>query len=135
MNATNYQTLLSELKPADIKFYIYQILKGLHYCHSRGIMHRDIKPQNIVIDHNKKELKIIDWGLGEFYLPKKDYNVRVSSRYFKGPELLVSYKYYHYSLDIWSLSVMMAEMVELGVYYRFFRNNLSLKGKTTMISS
>lgn len=57
------------------------------------------------------QLKIIDWGLGEFYLPEKDYNVRVSSRYFKGPELLVSYEYYHYSLDIWSLGVMMAGMI------------------------
>jgi casein kinase II subunit alpha len=57
------------------------------------------------------QLRIIDWGLGEFYLPEKDYNVRVSSRYFKGPELLVSYEYYHYSLDIWSLGVMMAGMV------------------------
>lgn len=56
-------------------------------------------------------MKIIDWGLGEFYLPEKDYNVRVSSRYFKGPELLVGYEYYHYSLDIWSLGVMMAGMI------------------------
>ena len=57
------------------------------------------------------QLRIIDWGLGEFYLPEKDYNVRVSSRYFKGPELLVNYEYYHYSLDIWSLGVMMAGMI------------------------
>ena len=76
-------------------------------------MHRDIKPQNIAIDHKNRKLRILDWGLGEFYLPDQDYNVRVSSRYFKGPELLVSYKYYHYSLDIWSLGVMMAGMVLL----------------------
>ena len=56
-------------------------------------------------------MRIIDWGLGEFYLPEKDYNVRVSSRYFKGPELLVSYEHYHYSLDIWSLGVVMAGML------------------------
>lgn len=73
------------ITPKECKFYLYQILKGLHYCHSLGIMHRDIKPQNIIIDHDKKMLRIIDWGLGEFYLPEKDYNVRVSSRYFKSP--------------------------------------------------
>jgi casein kinase II subunit alpha len=56
-------------------------------------------------------LRIIDWGLGEFYLPEKDYNVRVSSRYFKGPELLINYEFYHYSLDVWSLGVMMAGMI------------------------
>jgi casein kinase II subunit alpha len=53
----------------DCKLYLYKILKGLHYAHSIGIMHRDIKPQNVIINHETKDLKIIDWGLGEFYLP------------------------------------------------------------------
>ena len=114
VKATDYKSLLSVITSADCKYYLYQILKGLHYCHSLGIIHRDIKPQNVVIDHDNKKLRIIDWGLAEFYLPEKDYNVRVSSRYFKGPELLVSYEYYHYSLDIWSLAVMMAGMVILA---------------------
>ena len=54
-------------------------------------MHRDIKPHNIMIDHKNKNLKIIDWGLSEFYFPCKDYNVRVASRYYKSPELLLNY--------------------------------------------
>lgn len=102
---------MNQLTNDDVQYYIYEILKGLDYCHSMGIMHRDIKPQNVMIDHKQKKLRIIDWGLGEFYLPEQDYNVRVSSRYYKGPELLVGYEFYHYSLDIWSLGVMMAEMV------------------------
>jgi serine/threonine protein kinase len=134
VNAIEYKTLLEILKPIDVKYYIYQILKGLHYCHSKGIMHRDIKPQNVVIDHEHKKLRIIDWGLGEFYLPEKDYNVRVSSRYFKGPELLVSYEYYHYSLDIWSLGVMMAGMVQTVSTVRFFRNNPFSRAPTTTIN-
>jgi len=48
-------------------------------------MHRDIKPQNILIDPTKKIVKIADWGLADYYLPNKDYNVRVASRYYKGP--------------------------------------------------
>lgn len=48
----------------DCRYYLYQILKGLHYSHSIGIMHRDIKPQNLAIDHTTKTLKILDWGLG-----------------------------------------------------------------------
>jgi serine/threonine protein kinase len=74
-------------------------------------MHRDVKPQNIIVNPNKKILKLIDWGLAEFYHMGQDYNVRVASRYFKGPELLVDYNYYDYSLDIWSTGCMLASMV------------------------
>lgn len=74
-------------------------------------MHRDVKPQNIIVNPHKKILKLIDWGLAEFYHMGQDYNVRVASRYFKGPELLVDYNYYDYSLDIWSTGAMFASMV------------------------
>lgn len=87
----------------EVKYYIYKILVALEFAHSRGVMHRDIKPHNILINTEKRELKIIDWGLAEFYIPDKEYHPRVASRFFKGPELLVSYPFYHYSLDIWSL--------------------------------
>lgn len=86
-----------------MRYYIYEILLGLDYCHSLGIMHRDIKPHNVMIDHDKRQLRIIDWGLAEYYIPNKEYNVRVASRYYKGPELLVDDTLYNYSLDIWSL--------------------------------
>lgn len=68
-----------------------------------GVMHRDVKPHNVMIDHNKRELRLIDWGLAEMYHPGKEYNVRVASRYFKGPELLVDLQDYDYALDMWSL--------------------------------
>jgi casein kinase II subunit alpha len=56
-------------------------------------------------------LRLIDWGLAEFYHPGTGYNVRVASRYFKGPELLVDFQEYDYSLDMWSLGCMFASMV------------------------
>jgi casein kinase II subunit alpha len=90
---------------------MYKIMEGLNYCHSMGIMHRDIKPQNVLIDQKRRTLKIVDWGLADYYLPNKEYNVRVASRYYKGPELLVNNKFYDYSLDIWSLGCMFAGMV------------------------
>mmetsp|Transcript_24283 Transcript_24283/g.30391 ORF Transcript_24283/g.30391 Transcript_24283/m.30391 type:complete len:224 (-) Transcript_24283:885-1556(-) len=74
-------------------------------------MHRDVKPHNVMIDHEQKKLRLIDWGLAEFYHSGREYNVRVASRYFKGPELLVDLQEYDYSLDMWSLGCMVAGMI------------------------
>ena len=74
-------------------------------------MHRDVKPLNIVINHEQKQLRLIDWGLADYYKPDQEYNVRVASRYYKGPELLVDDKLYHYSLDMWSTGCTMANMI------------------------
>jgi casein kinase II subunit alpha len=57
------------------------------------------------------QLRLIDWGLAEFYHAGTEYNVRVASRYFKGPELLVDFQEYDYSLDMWSLGAMFASMI------------------------
>ncbi|XP_054977089.1 casein kinase II subunit alpha-like [Sorex araneus] len=100
-----------QLTDYDNRFYIYEILKALDYSHSMGIMHRDVKPHNVVIDHKHKKLRLIDWGLAEFYHPGQQYNAQVGSLYFKGPELLVDYQMYDYSLDIWSLGCMLASMI------------------------
>lgn len=95
----------------DIRYYTRQILEALKHSHSRGIMHRDIKPHNMIINEKNKKLVLIDWGLAEFYHPNKDYSVRVASRYYKSPELLVNNPYYNYSLDIWSFGCVFAEMM------------------------
>uniref|UniRef100_A0A3Q3MY92 non-specific serine/threonine protein kinase n=1 Tax=Labrus bergylta TaxID=56723 RepID=A0A3Q3MY92_9LABR len=110
-----YQTLTDY----DIRFYMYEIsqdikilslLQALDYCHSMGIMHRDVKPHNVMMIMNT--LRLIDWGLAEFYHPGQEYNVRVASRYFKGPELVLClFQMYDYSLDMWSLGCMLASMI------------------------
>ncbi|KDO81554.1 hypothetical protein CISIN_1g040656mg [Citrus sinensis] len=138
VNSTDFKVLYPTLTANEIRYYIYELLKhamprkviimpgeglmenqdisvwdlqALDYCHSQGIMHRDVKPHNVMIDHEQQKLRLIDWGLAEFYHPGKEYNVRVASRYFKGPELLVDLQDYDYSLDMWSLGCMFAGMI------------------------
>ncbi|KAJ1414533.1 Serine/threonine-protein kinase, active site [Sesbania bispinosa] len=111
VNNTDFKVLYPTLSDYDVRYYIYELLKALDYCHSQGIMHRDVKPHNVMIDHEQRKLRLIDWGLAEFYHPGKEYNVRVASRYFKGPELLVDLQDYDYSLDLWSLGCMFAGMI------------------------
>lgn len=111
VNAADFKVLYPTLSDLDIRYYILELLKALDFCHSKGVMHRDVKPHNVMIDHSRRELRLIDWGLAEFYHPSREYNVRVASRYFKGPELLVDLQDYDYSLDMWSLGCMLAGMV------------------------
>ncbi|CAO1614785.1 unnamed protein product [Sympodiomycopsis kandeliae] len=111
VNNTDFKILYPKFSDKDVRFYIHELLRALDFCHSRGIMHRDVKPHNVMIDHEKKKLRLIDWGLAEFYHPYTEYNVRVASRYFKGPELLVDFQEYDYSLDLWSLGCMFASMI------------------------
>lgn len=111
VNNTDFKQLYQTLTDYDIRFYMFELLKALDYCHSMGIMHRDVKPHNVMIDHENRKLRLIDWGLAEFYHPGQEYNVRVASRYFKGPELLLDYQMYDYSLDMWSLGCMFASMI------------------------
>jgi len=108
---TDFRTLYPRFVDYDVRYYIFELLKALDFCHSKGIMHRDVKPHNVMIDHAKRKLRLIDWGLAEFYHQGTEYNVRVASRYFKGPELLVDFQEYDYSLDMWSLGAMFASMI------------------------
>lgn len=110
-STVNLKQIMLNLSLTDMKIYMYQVFRSLDFAHSRGIMHRDVKPMNIIVDSESKQLKLIDWGLSEFYIDKKEYNTRVSSRPYKSPELLLNYQLYDFSLDIWSAGTMFAAML------------------------
>ncbi|KAF8893840.1 kinase-like domain-containing protein [Infundibulicybe gibba] len=124
VDSFDWKQLVSTLSELEVKHYLFQLLKGLDFVHSRGIMHRDIKPGNVMIDHRHRKLRIIDWGLAEFYHLGMEYPVRVGSRYYKAPELLVGYKRYDYSLDMWSVGCMFASMIfRKEHFFRGVNNN------------
>lgn len=123
VNAESFQTLYLRFTDLDVRFYMYELLKALDFVHSKGIMHRDVKPPNVMIDPGARKLRLIDWGLAEFYHPQMEYNVRVSTRHYKGPELLVDYMAYDYSLDLWSLGAMFAQIIFRKEPFFFGRSN------------
>lgn len=107
----NVKRFMLTMEPHECKFYMYQLLKALDFCHANGIMHRDVKPQNLVIDSQSRQLRLIDWGLADFYHPGQSYNVRVASRHYKSPELLVKMQMYDYSVDLFAFGCTLLGIV------------------------
>ncbi|KAK9171383.1 Protein kinase domain protein [Cryptosporidium meleagridis] len=112
VNNEQFYSLLPRLTYIDLQNYMRQLLQGLSYANSLGVFHRDIKPQNIVIDTNKESLKIIDWGLAEYYSKDDpDFSPRVASKYYKAPELLLGIRNYDFSVDSWSVGCLFSQML------------------------
>ena len=114
-----------------IKKLIHQILSGICHCHRHRILHRDLKPQNLLIDSNQN-LKIADFGLARaFSLPLKTYTHEVVTLWYRAPEILMGAKKYSTPVDIWSIGCIFAELAngrplftgdsEIDQLFRIFR--------------
>lgn len=95
----------------QIKCYMQQLLRGLEHCHSRGVLHRDIKGSNLLIDNNGN-LKIGDFGLATFFQPyqKQPLTSRVVTLWYRPPELLLGATSYGVAVDLWSAGCILAEL-------------------------
>ncbi|KAK9748643.1 hypothetical protein RND81_02G071600 [Saponaria officinalis] len=96
---------------AQIKCYMQQLLCGLEHCHSRGVLHRDIKGSNLLIN-NDGVLKIGDFGLATFFKPdqKQPLTSRVVTLWYRAPELLLGATNYGVAVDMWSVGCIVAEL-------------------------
>ncbi|KDP36567.1 hypothetical protein JCGZ_08334 [Jatropha curcas] len=99
------------LTEPQVKCYMHQLLSGLQHCHERGILHRDIKASNLLIDKSGT-LKIADFGLANYYSPKKKRPLtsRVVTLWYRAPELLLGATDYGPGIDLWSAGCLLAEM-------------------------
>ncbi|XP_021690184.1 probable serine/threonine-protein kinase At1g54610 isoform X2 [Hevea brasiliensis] len=97
---------------AQVKCYMKQLLCGLEHCHSRGVLHRDIKGSNLLID-NEGVLKIADFGLATFFDPQRRVPMtsRVVTLWYRPPELLLGATYYGVGVDLWSAGCILAELL------------------------
>ncbi|CAL8078087.1 unnamed protein product [Calicophoron daubneyi] len=95
-----------------VKIFVYQILRGLKYLHSARIVHRDIKPGNMLVNSNCL-LKICDFGLARMDDPFEEAHLtqEVVTQYYRSPELLMEATRYSYSVDIWSVGCTFAELL------------------------
>jgi cyclin-dependent kinase 12/13/sacsin len=89
-----------------------QLLSGIEHCHNHGVLHRDIKGSNLLID-NEGILKIADFGLATFYDPdrKVPMTSRVVTLWYRPPELLLGATYYGAGVDLWSAGCILAELL------------------------
>ncbi|XP_055835899.1 probable serine/threonine-protein kinase At1g09600 [Solanum dulcamara] len=96
---------------AQIKCYMQQLLRGLEHCHSRGVLHRDIKGSNLLIDDNGA-LKIGDFGLATTFEPNQTQPLtsRVVTLWYRAPELLLGATEYGVAIDMWSAGCIVAEL-------------------------
>ena len=100
----------SPLPPELVKNYLYQILIAVNFCHSKRILHRDLKPQNLLIDKNGI-IKLADFGLARsFGIPIKTLTHEILTLWYRAPEILLGQKEYSTPVDIWSLGLIFFEM-------------------------
>lgn len=100
-----------EAEEEVIKSFLYQLLKGVAYCHSKLVLHRDLKPQNLLISR-QGQLKIADFGLARpFGAPVRAYSPEVVTLWYRSPDVLLGSKFYSTSIDAWSIGCIFAEMV------------------------
>jgi glycogen synthase kinase 3 beta len=109
---TRQHTKVRQLPPLIcVKLYVYQMLRSLAYLHSCGICHRDIKPQNLLVDSRTHVLKLCDFGSAKALVAGEPSVAYICSRYYRAPELIFGSTEYTVAIDVWSAGCVAAELL------------------------
>ena len=93
-----------------LKSFLYQLLTGVAFCHSQRVLHRDLKPPNLLINR-EGQLKLADFGLARaFGIPVRSYTHEVVTLWYRAPDVLMGSRKYSTPVDIWSVGCIFAEM-------------------------
>lgn len=98
------------LDSRTLKSFLFQLTRGIAHCHEHRVLHRDLKPQNLLINR-EGELKLADFGLARaFGIPVRDYTHEVVTLWYRPPDVLMGSKKYSTPVDVWSIGCIFAEM-------------------------
>lgn len=96
----------------EVVSFMFQMLNGLNYMHARSVVHRDIKPQNLLVNNNATELKVADLGLGRVEgIPVKKYTHDAVTLWYRSPDIIMGSVNYGLPCDMWSVGCVFAEMI------------------------
>jgi len=99
------------LAKSVVQDFMYQLCLGCAHLHRHGVMHRDLKPQNLLVDKAKNVIKVADLGLGRaFSVPVKSYTHEIVTLWYRAPEVLLGGSHYSTPVDIWSVGCIFAEL-------------------------
>ncbi|KAG6336041.1 hypothetical protein ID866_3040 [Astraeus odoratus] len=107
------QTLTNE----HVQYFLYQVLRGMKYIHSASVIHRDLKPGNLLVNSDC-ELKICDFGLSRGFDAVPDEHASgqlteyVATRWYRAPEIMLSFRRYTTAIDVWSIGCIFAELLQ-----------------------
>ena len=108
-----YFELRGRLNPNETSTLFWQLLKGLSYCHSKSVLHRDLKPQNLLV--HEGVLKLADFGLARAVgLPVRQYSNEVVTLWYRPPDVLMGARIYNFTVDSWSAGCIFAEISNSG---------------------
>ena len=98
------------LEPKILKSFLFQLITGVAYCHHHRVLHRDLKPQNLLINR-EGDLKLADFGLARaFGIPVRSYTHEVVTLWYRAPDVLLGSRHYSTPVDMWSIGCIFAEM-------------------------